>query len=46
MDGQATRTRFIWSDISAASARWEQAFSTDAGASWDTNWIMSFQRAS
>ena len=44
MDGVMTRTRFIWSHITATSARWEQAFSTDSGAAWDINWVMAFQR--
>ena len=39
-----TRTRFIWSHITPTSARWEQAFSTDDGASWDVNWRMDFRR--
>jgi len=44
MDGRMTRTRFIWSHITPTSARWEQAFSTDDGASWDVNWRMDFRR--
>lgn len=31
--------------VSPAEARWEQAFSTDRGASWETNWIMRYLRA-
>ena len=38
------RCRFIWSGITPASARWEQAFSTDGGQSWETNWTMDFRR--
>jgi hypothetical protein len=38
------RVRFIWSQITATSARWEQAHSSDAGTTWDTNWIMEFRR--
>ena len=45
VNGKPTRTRFIWSRITGSSARWEQAFSTDEGKTWDTNWIMEFQRA-
>jgi hypothetical protein len=46
IDGVPTRERFLWSGITANSARWEQAHSTDAGRTWQTNWIMSFRRAS
>jgi hypothetical protein len=45
MGGTLTRTRFVWSHITPTSARWEQSFSTDGGASWDLNWRMEFQRA-
>lgn len=45
LDGRSIRVRFVWSDITARSARWEQAFSADTGASWEPNWVMSFQRA-
>jgi hypothetical protein len=44
--GKPTRVRFVWSQITATSARWEQAYSTDAGKTWETNWIMEFRRAS
>ena len=46
LDGKPMRTRFIWSHITATSAHWEQAYSLDAGKTWETNWIMEFQRAS
>ncbi|HEU4959581.1 MAG TPA: DUF1579 domain-containing protein [Sphingomonas sp.] len=42
--GQAIDVRFIWSEIDKASARWEQAFSADEGAGWETNWVMEFKR--
>lgn len=45
IDGKPTRTRFIWSQITGTSARWEQAYSLDAGKAWQTNWIMEFKRA-
>lgn len=37
-------SRFIWSDITESSCRWEQAFSADGGKTWETNWIMEFVR--
>ena len=43
--GQPIIVRFRWSEITAASARWEQAFSPDGGATWEVNWVMRFTRA-
>lgn len=42
--GKPVRVRYLWSSITADSARWEQAFSPDGGASWETNWFMAFSR--
>lgn len=45
LDGQAIRVRFLWTPNSELGRpRWEQAFSADAGASWETNWVMDFSR--
>lgn len=44
LDGKPIRTRYTWSRITPRSARWEQAYSSDAGESWDTNWVMEFRR--
>jgi hypothetical protein len=44
LDGRPIKVRFLWSQITPTSARWEQAFSPDAGATWETNWVMRFQR--
>ena len=44
--GKPIRMRFIWSQITPTSARWEQAFSPDDGKTWETNWIMEFRRVS
>lgn len=38
------KVRFQWSQITSASADWEQAFSPDGGATWETNWRMEFTR--
>ncbi|MCL2733855.1 MAG: hypothetical protein FWE15_28070 [Actinomycetia bacterium] len=43
-DGKPIRARFVWSGVTATTARWEQAFSQDGGATWVTNWIMEFTR--
>lgn len=43
-DGKDVRVRFVWSGISATTARWEQAFSVDGEKTWLTNWIMDFTR--
>jgi hypothetical protein len=44
VDGKTIRTRYVWSHITAKSARWEQATSSDLGKTWDTNWVMEFSR--
>ena len=43
-EGRSIYVRFIWSAITPASCRWEQAFSADGGKTWETNWIMEFSR--
>jgi len=44
-EGRPIRVRFIWSGITTATPRWEQAFSTDGGKTWETNWVMDFARS-
>ena len=44
LNGRPIRVRFTWSDISRGAARWEQAFSPDAGLNWEVNWVMQFKR--
>jgi hypothetical protein len=43
--GKTVRVRYTWSHITPTSARWEQAYSPDAGKTWETNWQMEFERA-
>ncbi len=45
LDGRPIQVRFLWRTHPGASPTWEQAFSADGGASWETNWTMEFQRA-
>lgn len=45
LNGAPVRIRFNWFAADPAAPRWEQAFSSDGGASWETNWTMAFRRA-
>jgi hypothetical protein len=42
--GTPVRVRFVWSEIGPDRAHWQQAFSTDGGRSWETNWHMRMTR--
>jgi hypothetical protein len=42
LDGKAIKVRFTWTATPGQHPRWEQAFSDDDGASWETNWQMVF----
>lgn len=44
-DGKPIVVRFVWSDVSGGTPRWEQAFSLDNGQSWEINWVMDFKPA-
>lgn len=44
LDGRPIRVRYLWTDITPLSARWQQAFSEDDGRTWETNWVMDLQR--
>jgi hypothetical protein len=43
-EGRDITVRYTWSDITATTARWEQAFSLDDGQTWETNWTADFTR--
>lgn len=45
LNGKPIKVRFVWSNISVRTARWEQSFSSDAGTTWEPNWVMEFTRA-
>ncbi len=43
-EGRSIFVRFLWSDITPTFCRWAQAFSTDGGQTWETNWTMDMTR--
>jgi hypothetical protein len=43
LDGKPIKVRFLWT--TGAEPTWEQAFSPDAGQTWETNWRMRMTRA-
>ena len=43
--GRSVRVRFIWDRSNPEAPRWAQSFSYDDGRSWETNWIMQFERS-
>ena len=42
--GRTVLVRYMWLNISPASARMEQSFSPDGGKTWETNWICELSR--
>jgi hypothetical protein len=44
-EGRPIRIRFIWQKLGPDRLQWEQAFTDDGGASWETNWVMTFTRS-
>ena len=44
LDGRAILVRFVISDITPNSARFEQSFSGDGGKTWEVNWIATDTR--
>jgi hypothetical protein len=45
-EGRPIVVRYTWSDITDATARWEQSFSADGGKTWETNWLVEHRRLS
>jgi hypothetical protein len=39
-EGKAVKVRGVWSHIATSSFQWEQAYSPDAGRTWETNYVM------
>jgi hypothetical protein len=37
--GRTIFVRYVWSNITANAAHFEQSFSEDGGTTWETNWI-------
>jgi len=44
LNGRAIYVRFVISDITSNSCRFEQAFSDDGGKTWEVNWIATDTR--
>lgn len=44
INGRTILVRYIWSDITPTSARFEQSFSDDGGKTWEPNWITTQTR--
>ena len=44
LDGRAIYVRFLISDVTPDSCRFEQAFSDDGGKTWEVNWIATDTR--
>lgn len=43
-DGKPVRVRGVFTHLSDSRMQWEQAFSPDGGATWETNWVMRYTR--
>jgi hypothetical protein len=43
-EGRVILVRFVISDITSSSCRFEQAFSVDGGKTWEVNWIATDTR--
>ncbi|MBC7875670.1 MAG: hypothetical protein H7Y59_00750 [Anaerolineales bacterium] len=43
-EGRKVLARSLWYDITPNLCKWEQALSDDEGKTWETNWVMKFER--
>ena len=39
INGKAVMVRYLWTQTTTESPHFEQAFSTDEGRTWETNWV-------
>jgi hypothetical protein len=46
LNGRAIYVRFVFSDITPKSFRFEQSFSDDGGRTWEVNWKATFTKVS
>ena len=44
LDGRITRVRFVFSDLTPTSFRFEQSFSRDAWRTWELEWKATFTK--
>lgn len=42
--GVPITVRFLWDANAGGNPKWSQAFSADAGVTWESNWTMEFTR--
>jgi len=43
-NGRTVYVRWVWSDITPNSCRFEQSFSDDGGKTWEVNWANTYSR--
>jgi len=44
LDGRPICVRFVFSEVTRETFRFEQAFSADEGRTWEVNWVSTFAR--
>ncbi len=45
LDGRPICVRFVFSEVTRNTFRFEQAFSADEGRTWEVNWVSTFSRS-